>query len=147
LCTDVNAGWLAPSPPPSPPPSPYPPPNPPSPPPPNPPPPTCGNGILDPGEECDDWSNDFNGHIGCSGSCTVLPGFTCSLERGDERVARNCTCSNTPGTWATIENMCSDIRECPFPIRCPGFGNSCNAGATDDLCANCKDCAFSSSSS
>ena len=139
LCTEVNAGWLAPSPPPSPPPSPYPPPNPPSPPPPNPPPPTCGNGILDPGEECDDWSNDFNGHIGCSDSCAVLPGFTCSLERGDERIARNCTCSNTPGTWATIENMCSDIRECPFPIRCPGFGNSCSAGATDDLCAYCKE--------
>ena len=64
-----------------------PPPSPPTPPPPTPPPPTCGNGLLEPGEECDDWSNiDGNDHVGCSASCTVEPGFVCSRERGDERV-------------------------------------------------------------
>ncbi len=140
LCgsASIKADWIAPSPPPSPPPSPFPPPSPPTPPPPTPPPPTCGNGLLEPGEECDDWSNiDGNDHVGCSASCTVEPGFVCSRERGDERVARTCTCSNPLGTWASSDYMCTEIRDCPFPGRCPGLGDSCVEGSTDDLCANC----------
>ncbi len=46
----------------------------------------CGNGILDAGEQCDDWrasavalgeTATFNG---CDGSCTVEPGFICNAE-------------------------------------------------------------------
>ena len=63
--------------------------------------------------------------------------FVCSRERGDERVARTCTCSNPLGTWASSDYMCTEIRDCPFPGRCPGLGDSCVEGSTDDLCANC----------
>jgi len=36
----------------------------------------CGNGVVDPGEECDDGNNFYAD--GCSGECKVEPGWTCS---------------------------------------------------------------------
>ncbi|MDP9035357.1 MAG: DUF4215 domain-containing protein [Myxococcota bacterium] len=37
---------------------------------------TCGDGRLDPGEQCD--TGALNGTGGCSSSCTVLPGWQCA---------------------------------------------------------------------
>lgn len=34
---------------------------------------TCGNGMIDSGEQCDDGY--FNGGDGCSPYCTVEPGY------------------------------------------------------------------------
>jgi cysteine-rich repeat protein len=36
----------------------------------------CGNGVIQPGEQCDD--GDTSGGDGCSAACTIEPGFTCS---------------------------------------------------------------------
>ena len=38
---------------------------------------TCGNGLPNPGEQCDD-TNNFNGD-GCSSTCFVEPGYNCTL--------------------------------------------------------------------
>jgi len=36
---------------------------------------TCGNGSLDPGEECDD--RNYNNGDGCSSTCKIEDGFKC----------------------------------------------------------------------
>lgn len=36
----------------------------------------CGNGVVDPGESCDD--GDLNGKDGCSTTCTIENGWSCS---------------------------------------------------------------------
>ena len=46
---------------------------------------SCGNGAIETGEACDDGNN--NAGDGCSRSCTVETGFTCSATSQDDSVA------------------------------------------------------------
>jgi cysteine-rich repeat protein len=36
----------------------------------------CGDGVVEDGEECDDYNTDDND--GCAADCTVEDGWTCS---------------------------------------------------------------------
>ena len=102
--------------------------------PPSPLPPTCGNGLADPGEECDDGSGprlNMTDSPGCDEACQVVPGWTCS--------DLTCDCNNMAGTWADPgDGLCTPYA-CPFQSRCPGGGTECETGAIGDLCAECDE--------
>jgi fibro-slime domain-containing protein len=49
----------------------------------------CGNGMLDPGEQCDDRSNQ--GGDGCSSTCQIEPGWSCT---GSPSVCARTVCGN-----------------------------------------------------
>ncbi|MBK9267008.1 MAG: proprotein convertase P-domain-containing protein [Polyangiaceae bacterium] len=51
----------------------------------------CSNGVVEPGEACDD--GDLMGGDGCSATCTVEPGYTCS---------------GSPSVCAPPEILCND---------------------------------------
>ena len=50
--------------------------------------PVCGNGVIDPGEECDDANTDRGD--GCSDVCSVEEGWTCSLEEENRECVPVC---------------------------------------------------------
>jgi len=80
---------------------------------------TCGDGILDPGEACDD-GNVANGD-GCSSSCTVESGYTCDTSQ--------------PSVCTDIDECALGLDNCDIVSTCtntPGsFFCTCNAGYVD----------------
>lgn len=44
---------------------------------------TCGNGIRDPTEDCDD--NNLDSGDGCSSSCTIESGWGCMTSQSGQR--------------------------------------------------------------
>ncbi len=80
--------------------------------------PTCGGGLVELGEECDDGNNDAGD--GCSAVCIIEPGFACD---GEPSVcARTCTtaaeCADLDGGgvtddvctwWECNAGMCSGV--------------------------------------
>jgi fibulin 1/2 len=89
----------------------------------------CGNGVVDAGETCDDGG--FGNGDGCSSTCSIESGYTCSGTPSvctdiDECTAgtANCTqvCINTPGAFTCACNSgytldangyaCNDVDEC-----------------------------------
>jgi cysteine-rich repeat protein len=88
--------------------------------------PTCGNGVIDPGEQCDD-GNTFNGD-GCSAQCTVESCYTC--------VGQPSNCSPSPaGTACDDGNACTVGETCDGAGVCGGF-TSCrvNPPSTCNIC-------------
>jgi cysteine-rich repeat protein len=86
--------------------------------------PTCGNGILDPGEQCDD-GNPFSGD-GCSAQCQVEPCFACAGQPS--------ACSPLPGGTA-----CDDGNACTVGETCDGAGvcggyTSCRVNSPCNVC-------------
>jgi len=82
---------------------------------------TCGNGILDSGEECDD-GNSNNGD-GCSSTCTVELGWMCS---------------NTPYATRSLcqRNECGDS----YINALDPFNEVCDDGDLVDTNGCTKDC-------
>ena len=74
---------------------------------------TCGNGIVDLGEECDD--NDVMAGDGCDARCDVEPGYVCT--EADANSPSVCVESCGNGTFE------SDLEECEYVV-----------GVTDDVC-------------
>ncbi len=91
----------------------------------------CGNGVLDPGEECDD-GNTANGD-GCSYDCRVeCPGTCDSWFDG----CNYCTCGETP---ACTRIAC--LPEQIQPSMCVSFNTVCGDGICDPGEAGCPaDC-------
>jgi len=86
--------------------------------------PTCGNGRLDPGEQCDD-GNTFNGD-GCSAACTIETCFTC--------VGQPSICSpSAAGTPCDDGNACTVGETCDGAGVCGGF-TSCRVNSTCNVC-------------
>jgi cysteine-rich repeat protein len=86
--------------------------------------PTCGNGVLDPGEQCDD-GNTFNGD-GCSAQCTIESCYTC--------VGQPSICSPSPaGTACDDNNACTVGETCDGAGVCGGF-TSCRVNSTCNIC-------------
>ena len=129
--------------------------------------PVCGNGIIGPGEDCDDGNNDDGD--GCSLTCTVEPGCECTGEPsvctccGDGVVegSEACDDSNTSDgdccsstcTFDSAGTPCGSNRDtqCDNPDTCNGSG-SCQAnhepggstvtcGSAETLCTNQDFCA------
>jgi cysteine-rich repeat protein len=101
---------------------------------------TCGNGLLDTGESCDD-GNTVAGD-GCSDTCTAESGFTCDASEpsictdddecalGTDNCDANATCTNTPGsfTCACDAGFLGDGVACE-PCTDPIFVDMAAAGA------------------
>jgi cysteine-rich repeat protein len=84
--------------------------------------PSCGDGVLDPGEGCDD-GGQLAGD-GCDASCTVETCWTCDRTLGE---LTDCVAS-TAGTPCDL-----DGQPCTFD-QCTGFGQ-CTAGGAPPACA------------
>lgn len=55
-------------------------------------------------------------------------------------------CSNDEGQYASIDDFCEVLGECPFPSRCPKGNMGCTIGATGDLCRACEEGYYKSGS-
>ncbi|HEY2772621.1 MAG TPA: DUF4215 domain-containing protein [Candidatus Binatia bacterium] len=109
--------------------------------------PNCGDGVTDPGEECDDGNN--NDADGCTNSCTICGnGHVSGTEQCDDgnNVSGDCcsasctfealgsTCPGVPG-GACLSPQCDGAGTCS---QLPAHeGTSCDDG---DECTNGSDC-------
>ncbi len=95
----------------------------------------CGNGILDPGELCDD-GNSFDGDC-CSSSCQLVPSGTACADDGNQCTDDVCdgfgSCSH-PGLDAT---PCDDGLFCNGQDTC---SNGTCVGGSIDPCAGRPEC-------
>jgi len=83
---------------------------------------TCGNGLLEPGEECDD-GNVISGD-GCSATCTVEAGYACSGSPSvcmpvpaagagtDNTMTESCVNATWPGCIGGRQGDCATGRAC-----------------------------------
>ncbi len=106
----------------------------------------CGNGILDPMEQCDD-GNALDGDC-CSSSCTFDPGGTpcasdgnvctddvCNPTGGCTHPANAAPCGD--GFFCTVNDTCSG-GSCAGTARdCSSAGNQCNVGVCDEAQDQC----------
>lgn len=111
---------------------------------------TCGDTVLDAGEECDDGNREYGDC--CSGHCTLeASGSDCAPE-GDECRADTC---NGAGTcvlaFSAIDTACTDANACTINQTCDGAG-TCGAGealdcdddqaCTTEVCAPAEGCVY-----
>lgn len=86
--------------------------------------PLCGNGTLDPTEQCDDGNS--TGGDGCSAQCTIESCFMC--------VGQPSICSPAPaGTACDDGNACTVGETCDGSGVCGGF-TSCRVNSTCNVC-------------
>jgi len=84
--------------------------------------PTCGDGVLDPGEECDD--DNVAGGDGCSASCHIELCYACSGQIGDQSSCRplpsGATCdSAVPCTVGACDGVGACVPTVPLPDGTP----------------------------
>jgi fibro-slime domain-containing protein len=79
--------------------------------------PTCGNGNLETGEQCDD-GNLTNGD-GCSSTCTIEGGFTCAAQSNPD---------TQPCTQTIYSGQCLDL-----PVKYRDFQNESVTGGHPDF--------------
>jgi len=83
----------------------------------------CGNGIVDPGEQCD-------GGPCCSASCTFLPATTvCRAAAGDCDLAETCT---------GVSNACPADASKAAGTTCTDDGNPCTLDVCDGASTTCR---------
>jgi fibro-slime domain-containing protein len=100
----------------------------------------CGNGILDPGETCDD-GNAKSGD-GCDGTCTVETGYTCP--NVGKACVSNLTCGDgLPGPDESCDDGntvggdgCSVKCAVEVGFVCPTFGKACEPSVSLPVCGN-----------
>jgi cysteine-rich repeat protein len=121
----------------------------------------CGDGIVDPGEECDDGNTDDCD--GCSNHCTLVTGcgdsVVCGAEQCDDGNTTSCdgcssTCTTESGLLCgdgIVNTTCGEQCDPPVPGRCDATcqripycgdgivdpGEECDDGNTDD-CDGCS---------
>src|SRR5205809_427355 len=103
---------------------------------------TCGDGTLDPGEQCDD-GNNLNADC-CSASCTIEPaGTVCRPAAGVCDVAETCNGASPTCPADVFVSAATQCRaaagECDLAEFCPGNGPSCPADAKQPSGAACTD--------
>jgi cysteine-rich repeat protein len=106
----------------------------------------CGNGIVDPMEECDD-GNALDGDC-CSSSCQFeTAGVTCTSD-GNPCTNDVCNASGTcthpnntapcnDGQFCTVNDTCAGGTCGGTPRDCSGAGNQCNTGVCNEATDQC----------
>lgn len=109
--------------------------------------PTCGDLVVDPGEECD---AGFSGHACCTAFCTAMPAGTLCYGGGQICASSACdgagTCANSPVTAGEICRAANGA--CDTPERCDGVSLDCpppssptepdaDGDGVVDLCDDC----------
>ena len=96
----------------------------------------CGNGVLDPGEECED--GNFRDGDCCSSTCQIdPPGTSCAAPN-------SCTADTCDGAGTCVPGGPADGRACDDAVFCNG-ADTCEGGACSvhagDPCAGQGECA------
>jgi cysteine-rich repeat protein len=100
---------------------------------------TCGNGILEPGEQCDD-GNTGNGDC-CSSTCQFEPVSTvCRPAAGGCDIADTCTgASGACPADAKSTGVCRPAADvCDVAESCDGVGNDCPADGFQPATVECR---------
>ncbi len=101
---------------------------------------TCGNGILDPGEECED--GNFESGDCCSNACQAETGTVC------DAATPQCTLALCDSSGVCVANAApepagtacdTDSDQCSTVEACDGAG-SCATTGTDLDCGKCASC-------
>src|SRR5581483_4978999 len=106
----------------------------------------CGNGIIDPGEQCDD-GNTVGGDC-CSATCTNEPAGSGCPDDGnvctDEVCDGSGACTHPPngflcddGQFCTVGDVCSGGSCHGTPRDCSSAANQCNFGVCDENANAC----------
>lgn len=106
----------------------------------------CGNGLVDPGEQCDD-GNLVDGDC-CSSACTAEPAGQACGDDGNLCTDDVCdgagACSHDPntdpcddGAFCTVGDTCAGGSCQGTPRDCSGAADQCNDGLCDEGLAQC----------
>ena len=97
--------------------------------------PTCGDGVVDHNEQCDD--GNLLGCDGCDAACNLEPGYVC----GDGVVSTDCEeqCDDGPGNDDVLPNACrTDCRHAHCGDGVLDDGEACDDGNRTS-CDGCSD--------
>jgi fibro-slime domain-containing protein len=104
--------------------------------------PICGDGVLSPGEQCDNGAENLGGYGKCNRDCTRGPWCGDAIENGPEQ-CDNGVNDTAYGTTATngCTPACTDPARCGDGIVQAVFGESCDDGVNDGSYGGCSaDC-------
>jgi Metallo-peptidase family M12/Disintegrin len=92
---------------------------------------TCGDGILDPGEECDAGLGFCGSNSCCGCNCKLNPGSQCNPQKGSECCSNDCKfLSSGTNCGEYGHTVCSPAQ------KCNGKNSKCEKSNTDGL--QCK---------
>jgi len=90
----------------------------------------CGDGLLGPGEPCDD-GNNANGD-GCAAYCLIEPGNVCTGE--PSLCGPDCNANAVLDALDIANETSDDCNGNGVPDECEGPSNDCNNNAIPDVC-------------
>ncbi len=93
----------------------------------------CGNGVVEPGEECDDGNPDDGD--GCSLSCTIENGWSCTGEQS--MCTEICGDGLIAGSEACDDGFTDDCGTCDATCTDVGTGSTCGDGV---VCRETEEC-------
>jgi cysteine-rich repeat protein len=97
---------------------------------------TCGNGMTDPGETCDD--GDLDDCDGCDSNCTPTAacgnGVTCAPEQCDDRNTVGGDCCGATCALEPAASPCDDGNACTNGDACDGAGTCASTAAPEPVC-------------
>jgi cysteine-rich repeat protein len=93
---------------------------------------TCGNGIVDPGEQCDDGTNNGQPGSACDVTCHIVENLC-----GNGVVDRGEQCDPGPNDSATCNSVDAGAVACQFARCGDGYINRA-AGEQCELTADCS---------
>jgi cysteine-rich repeat protein len=97
---------------------------------------SCGDGLVDPGETCDD--GDLIDCNGCDSNCTASSvcgnGVRCGAEQCDDGNTGNGDCCSSLCQFEALDSACDDQDLCTITDRCDGAGGCAGTAAPAPVC-------------